>query len=58
MKRTDFQILEVDLPVPGLPTDLDKNVDRLLEGPHGLRSTTVDRCLKDHGTGYQYPPKK
>lgn len=41
----------------GIPTDLDANIDRLLEGPHGLRSTPVERCLKHGGTGYQYPPK-
>ena len=41
----------------GIPTDLDANIDRLLEGPHGLRSTPVDRCLKGNGAGYQYPPK-
>lgn len=42
----------------GFPTELDKTIDRLLEAPHDMHSTAVDRCLKDGGSGYQYPPKK
>jgi len=42
----------------GYPTELDKNIDRMLEAPHDRRSTPVDRCLKEHGTGYQFPPGK
>ena len=41
-----------------LPVDITENIDRLLEAPHHRRSTPVDRCLEDGGTGYQYPPKK
>jgi hypothetical protein len=41
----------------GIPADVDANIDRLLEGPHGMRSTPVDRCLNGNGTGYQFPPK-
>ena len=41
----------------GLPTDVAANIDRLLEAPHELKSTPVDRCLKEHGAGYAYPPK-
>jgi hypothetical protein len=42
----------------GLPTGVAANIDRLLEAPHGLKSTPVDRCLKDGATGYQFPPPK
>lgn len=42
----------------GLPTETAANIDRLLEAPHGLKSTPVDRCRADHATGYQYPPPK
>lgn len=42
----------------GLPTEIAANIDRLLEAPHGLKSTPVDRCLKDGATGYQFPPHK
>jgi len=42
----------------GRPTEVAPNIDRLLEAPHGLNSTPVDRCLKQGGTGYKYPPSK
>ena len=42
----------------GLPTEVGVNIDRMLEAPHGLKSTPVDRCRKDGATGYQYPPPK
>jgi hypothetical protein len=42
----------------GIPTELDRNLDGLIAGAHARNSTPVDRCLKDGGTGYQYPPKK
>jgi hypothetical protein len=42
----------------GLPTDVVENIDGLLVAPHQRKSTAADRCLKDGGTGYQYPPPK
>jgi len=51
------RLVEVDASEE-LPTDVTENIDRLLEAPHHRKSTPVDRCLKDGGTGYQYPPKK
>jgi hypothetical protein len=42
----------------GIPTELDRNVDGLITAAHDRKSTPVDRCLKDGGTGYRYPPKK
>jgi len=42
----------------GYPTEVEENIDRLLEAPHARKSTPVDRCLKDGGTGYQFPRKK
>jgi hypothetical protein len=42
----------------GYPTDIEKNIDRLLQAPHARKSTPVDRCLEDGGTGYQFPPRK
>lgn len=42
----------------GMPTDIGQNVDQLIAGAHARRSTPVDRCLKDGGTGYRYPPRK
>jgi hypothetical protein len=42
----------------GFPREVAANVDRLLEAPHSRKSTPVDRCLNDGGTGYQYPPKQ
>ena len=41
-----------------LPTDITENIDRLLQAPHHRKSTAMDRCLKDGGIGYQYPPPK
>ncbi len=42
----------------GLPIEVAVNIDRLLEAPHGLKSTPVDRCLRENAAGYQYPPAK
>jgi hypothetical protein len=42
----------------GYPTEIGANIDRLLEAPHARHSTPVDRCGKDGGTGYQFPPDK
>lgn len=42
----------------GRPTDLDANIDLLIEAAHDRRSTPVDRCASNGGMGYQYPPKK
>ena len=41
-----------------LPTDITENIDRMLQAPHHRKSTATDRCLKDGGIGYQYPPPK
>ena len=41
----------------GINTDVARNVDRLLEGPHGMNSTPVDRCRGSGARGYQFPPK-
>jgi hypothetical protein len=41
-----------------LPTDITENIDGMLEAPHHRKSTPADRCLKDGGIGYQYPPPK
>jgi hypothetical protein len=42
----------------GLPTGIEASIDRLLEAPHALKSTPVDRCQGASGAGYQYPPAK
>jgi len=42
----------------GRPTEVDWNIDQLISAAHARRSTPVDRCARDGGTGYQYPPKK
>lgn len=42
----------------GISTELGWNVDQMIAAAHARRSTPVDRCLRDGGTGYQYPPKK
>ena len=41
----------------GASTDLARNIDRLLDAPHGMRSTPVDRCSGSGARGYQFPPK-
>jgi hypothetical protein len=41
-----------------LPTDITENIDQMLAAPHHRKSTATDRCLKDGGIGYQYPPPK
>jgi hypothetical protein len=42
----------------GIQTGLDWNIDQLIAAAHARGSTPVDRCLKDGGTGYKYPPGK
>ena len=42
----------------GYPTEVAENIDRLLQAPHARKSTPIDRCLEDGGTGYQFPPRK
>ena len=42
----------------GIPTEVDWNIDQLLSAAHERRSTPVDRCFKDGGSGYRYPRKK
>jgi hypothetical protein len=36
------------------PQTLKANIDDLLDAPNSLRSTPVDRCAKNGGTGYRY----
>jgi hypothetical protein len=36
------------------PATIASNIDDLLEAPNSLRSTPVDRCGKNGGTGYHY----
>jgi len=42
----------------GYPTGIEENIDRLLQAPHARKSTPIDRCSRDGGTGYQFPPRK
>jgi hypothetical protein len=42
----------------GHPTEIGVNIDRLIEAPHARHSTPVDRCGKDGGIGYQFPPDR
>ena len=42
----------------GQSTEIAAYIDGLLEAPHDLKSTPVDRCLGEKGSGYQYPPPK
>lgn len=42
----------------GRPTDVEKNVDMLLDAPNTRHSTPVDRCLESGATGYRYQPRK
>jgi len=58
-ERTAGQVRLVSVEASeGLPVGVTANIDRLLEAPHAVKSTPVDRCLGKNGTGYQYPPKK
>jgi hypothetical protein len=36
------------------PATIASNIDDLIEAPNSLRSTPVDRCGKNGGTGYRY----
>lgn len=36
------------------PDTIESNIDELLSAPNSLRSTPVDRCGKNGGTGYLY----
>jgi len=42
----------------GISESLAHNIDGLLDGPHGMRSTPVDRCRAAGATGYLFPPEK
>ena len=42
----------------GRPTDVDKNVDMLLEAPNERHSKPVDRCLEPGAMGYRYKARK
>jgi hypothetical protein len=42
----------------GTDMTIKHHVDELLEMPHGLRSTPVDRCLEPGATGYQFVPRR
>lgn len=41
----------------GLSTGLADNIKLLLEGPHDLNSTPVDRCLQPGAKGYRFKPR-
>jgi hypothetical protein len=38
----------------GLNTDVDANIDALLEGPHDRGSTPVQRCMTADASGYRF----
>jgi hypothetical protein len=38
----------------GVNTDVEDNIDALLEGPHDRRSTPIARCQAPDATGYQF----
>ncbi|HEU5135230.1 MAG TPA: hypothetical protein VFU13_08820 [Steroidobacteraceae bacterium] len=38
----------------GYPTDIERNIDMLLDGPKARRSTPIDRCLEPGATGYRF----
>jgi hypothetical protein len=42
----------------GRPTDVNKNVDMMLDAPNERHSTPVDRCLEPGAPGYRYAPRK
>ena len=41
----------------GFPAEIGANIDRMLEALNARKSTPVDRCLKDGGTGYRFGVK-
>jgi hypothetical protein len=51
------RLVDVDASA-GYPTEVEVNIDRLLQAPHARKSTPIDRCFEDGGTGYQFPPRK
>jgi len=40
----------------GLPTDVGANIDMLIDAPHEMNSTPVDRCRTPGATGYDFTP--
>jgi hypothetical protein len=42
----------------GLDTDVEHNVDTLLEVPNERHSTPVERCKKPGATGYHFVPRR
>jgi hypothetical protein len=42
----------------GRPTDIEKNIDSLLEAPDERHSTPVARCAGTGASGYRYKPHK
>jgi hypothetical protein len=42
----------------GISEDLRHNIDALLQGPHTMNSTPVERCQVSGATGYQFASKK
>ncbi|MEJ0086467.1 MAG: hypothetical protein WDO72_12335 [Pseudomonadota bacterium] len=42
----------------GRPTDVNKNIDLLLDAPEARRSTPVDRCKEAGASGYRFKPRK
>jgi hypothetical protein len=57
-ERTGAQVRLIEVEASeGLPEDVASNIDRLLEAPHAMKATPVDRCLGDAGSGYKYTPR-
>ena len=54
-KQTRLKVVEAS---KNRPTDVQQNVDLLLEAPNARHSTPVDRCLESGATGYRYQPRK
>jgi hypothetical protein len=42
----------------GLPTELDANLDQLLEAPNERGSTPVERCQQPGASGYGFKPRR
>lgn len=54
-QRVGEQVRLVDVDATErISTDLAANIDGLLEGPHDMRSTPVDRCQASGATGYKF----
>ncbi len=42
----------------GYPTEVDRNIDMLLEAPKVRGSTPIDRCREPGATGYLFRPRR